>query len=405
MPKTVEIPGVGPVDFPDDMPDAIVSAKAKELYDRSGNAPPQAQVRSRTGQLYTPPTESGSREFVEGMKHGANPMGIVDLIRSAFSDPLGTLGGVAKSPLRMAGGLVTEPAKTLGELTGSLGLGAVTAGAGGILRKAAPSVYELGLNRTPAMKADAPAAAARGIAEGVIPTPGRVQKVLDRAEADVRNPIAAFDRSNPAAIDPLVLSAKGNAAAIQGGKITGRAIKQPALDELSKLTAEFHTENPAPLTAERTLALKRAEQQLADSAYKAEAAGRPIGDADLWHKGMGTAARDQIVRRVPGAEAALSREQELLGLLNGAERSANGASALRHMASVLGGGGIVASGHPISGIALGMLNEAVRNPIAMGAAGLGMDRVGQLLSSPKLTSGATLAQLVQQLTNGPREPR
>jgi hypothetical protein len=57
MPITVTIPGVGDVDFPDTMPQAVVDAKAKELYDQARQAPTGQQGPSAL--LQAPPRLTG----------------------------------------------------------------------------------------------------------------------------------------------------------------------------------------------------------------------------------------------------------------------------------------------------------------------------------------------------------
>src|SRR5262245_61213680 len=86
--------------------------------------PAQPQVRSRTGQLYTPPQESGGKEFLEGAAQAVNPMNLVRLAQRAYEDPKGTAANIALLPLRLVGRLVTNPAETLGGLTAGVGVNA-----------------------------------------------------------------------------------------------------------------------------------------------------------------------------------------------------------------------------------------------------------------------------------------
>lgn len=306
--------------------------------------------------------------------------------------------------LRKMGETLSTPAgggEAIGGLLTGLALPPVAKGVGRGLQKLAPSVYEMGLNRLPAMKTEFPNAAQRGIQEGIIPTQSRVQQVLNTAEQQTLRPVRAYDAANPPGIDPLIIAAKAGGSAIDGGKLLDRGIRQPALNEVNDLTGQFNAENAVPMTAERVLDLKRAEQGLANPAYRAAEKGRPVGDVEqLWHKGTGSAAREELINKVPETEAALGREQDLIGLLQGAERGANGPSALRHMISLMTGSTGIASGHPFTGIATATANEAMRNPVVMGSAGIGLDRLGGLLANPQM-SQAIRAALIARLLGLP----
>lgn len=86
-------------------------------------APAQPQVRSRTGQMYTPPVDDGS-DFLKGAASNVDPRGYMQLAKDAYNDPLGTAKNVALSPIRLAGQLITNPERTAGQLTGAIGLNA-----------------------------------------------------------------------------------------------------------------------------------------------------------------------------------------------------------------------------------------------------------------------------------------
>lgn len=286
---------------------------------------------------------------------------------------------------------------TIGSLASAFVVPPMARGAGRLITKGAAPVYESGLNRLPAMKAEFPNAVVRGIEEAIIPTPSNVQDKLRSAERETLQPIRAYDRANQPSVDPLIVAGKASGTAIDQGKLANRGIRQPALDEVNDLSQQFLGENTAPMTAERTLDLKRAEQSMANPAYRAAERGRPVGDVEqLWHKGTAGAARQELIHRVPEAADALSREQDLIGLLEGAERGANRPSAMRHITSVMGGGSILAAGHPaMAGSAL-LANELIGNPRVMGAAGIGLDRAGRALSSGT-TAAAIRAMLLAKL--------
>lgn len=84
-------------------------------------------TRSRTGQMYRGPAESGVKDMVEGATEALNPMNYVRMAKAAWNHPLDTAVdaavGLAKAPFRLAGGLITEPARTLGGLTAGIAAG------------------------------------------------------------------------------------------------------------------------------------------------------------------------------------------------------------------------------------------------------------------------------------------
>lgn len=93
--------------------------REQEAFAKSGPL-----VRSRTGQMYRHPSEPVSKDFVDGALSAVNPMNYVKAAESAYHDPAGAVGGVLAAPFRLAGGLITEPARTLGSMTAGEAVGA-----------------------------------------------------------------------------------------------------------------------------------------------------------------------------------------------------------------------------------------------------------------------------------------
>lgn len=111
----------------DDIADADlerqVLAKHPEYADlATPAAPPQAapQMRSRTGALYTPPSESGVGDMAQGFGDALNPMGYLRAASGLMTNPGETVKQLALSPVRLAGELVTNPAHAIGSLAGML---------------------------------------------------------------------------------------------------------------------------------------------------------------------------------------------------------------------------------------------------------------------------------------------
>lgn len=327
--------------------------------------------------------------------------GGASLLPAVAAAGLGGAGGAGLGMLAgAAGGSPNIPA-TSGGVLRTMGMqGAIQAGAegggrliGAALQRTAPSLYRMGTGQTPAMRREFPNAAARGVQEGVIPTPGRVRPLLAQAERQTQAAVRGYDAANPAAVDPLVLSGQAAGQAIDQGRIAARGIHTPGLNEVGDLSSQVIAENPAPLTLGRTLDLKRAEEVMAGPAYRAAEKGRQVSDEErLFHKGLADASRNVVRTRVPEAATQLQREQDLIGLLQGAERPAP--SGLRHiLAAGIVGGTLTGGGHPLVGLGTAAAIEGIRNPYIMGGAGIGWDRLGRAIASPTARRVAMLAAL------------
>ncbi len=432
MPK-VHLPDGRIVNFPDGMqPDQIQAEVAK--LSPAQSASPAAQPALEPG------AGSAVGRFTAGAWQNLNPMGAIRTIGKAVTDPKGLYNDLVDASANeftsakdaagkgeyghalfhglagvvpIVGPAVTHAADELragnwaGGLGEAVGFGlapkateGVLRTTSGALRSAAKPIYEMGLNRTPTMRAEAPNAAARGIAEGLIPTPARVQARLSQAEAALTGKVKEYDAANPAAIQPNDIAAHASAQAMKKGRIESRGQRAQAVSEMDARRQGFLAENQQPMTAGQALDMKRAEQQLADPAYH----GRTVpSDQTLWHEGLGAGARQQLIDKVKGAEAELGREQELIGLKAGAERATNGPSAMRHMfATGLAGGGFL-SGNPLIGLTSAAALEAMKNPHVMGGAGIALDRTGRFAGNQNLIRAAILAQLTGA-TQGARKP-
>ncbi len=106
-------------EFPAGMDPQKAAAVVREQEATAKSGP---LVRSRTGQMYRHPTEPISKDVVDGALSAVNPMSYVDMAKTALTQnpartAMDAAEGLIKMPFRIAGGLVTEPAKTLGALT------------------------------------------------------------------------------------------------------------------------------------------------------------------------------------------------------------------------------------------------------------------------------------------------
>lgn len=98
-----------------------------------------AQVRSRTGQLYTPPPEGSLKEFAQGAASNVDPRTYLGILEQAKDNPGELAKNIALSPVHLLGKLITQPARTAGELTGALALGEVPSFVRGRLITKAPT--------------------------------------------------------------------------------------------------------------------------------------------------------------------------------------------------------------------------------------------------------------------------
>jgi hypothetical protein len=108
-------------EFPTGMDPQKAAAVVREQEAFAKQGP---MLRSRTGQMYRPPAESGNKEFIEGATGALNPMNLVRGAKALYNDPLGTAKdvavGVATAPYNLVKGMINEPAHTLGALTGGM---------------------------------------------------------------------------------------------------------------------------------------------------------------------------------------------------------------------------------------------------------------------------------------------
>lgn len=190
----------------------------------------QPMTRSRTGALYAAPTESGLNEFASGVVDSLNPMNVVRLARSAWSNPTDTAVEVGKNlvmaPIRMAGGMLNEPAKTLGQATGMMLMPLASKGAGAALKAAAPELMDMGLQRTLADRLEFPNTPQRLVDMRLVPRGTNVREALNATEQRVDQTARSFDAAaqarglaRPALPEGQIAVPLGEAPTPQGGTL------------------------------------------------------------------------------------------------------------------------------------------------------------------------------------------
>jgi hypothetical protein len=128
--------------------------------------------------------------------------GVQQIKDTLYNDPVGVASDISTVMMPAKAGLNGGGFTKLANIAGTVGEATNPAKylvgmPGKALKAAATPLYEAGLSRTPTMRADFPNAAARGVSEGVIPTPSRVQSVLTAAEEKLTGKVAAHDRARP----------------------------------------------------------------------------------------------------------------------------------------------------------------------------------------------------------------
>lgn len=350
--------------------------------DATGKPTAAVQVRSRTGQMYTPPTGDISTDVLNGFASNFDPRNLVALAKGAVSDPIGTAKNVALTPIRMMGDLVTRPAHTLGQIGGMIATGPALKAMGGTLQKIAPEAMDMGLQRTAAQRLEFPNTPKRLVDEGIIPRKNNVQNALDATERKVNTQAVDFDAAHQVGpVDPDSIAQSGHDFAHKEGRVGGLGnVPGPESAELNALQKQYQAQNTRSRSLAETIDQKRA--YAARSKYSARPNAPAVTNNELnFNKGVAGANREAAIKLNPELEADLAKEQDLIG-----------AKAAQQMAE--------AKSTPLSTVGTAKTILGLRNPSIMGGAAIGLDRVGRALSNPWATRAALLAQIL-----GSEEPR
>lgn len=205
----------------------------------------------------------------------------------------------------------------------------------------------------------------------------------------------------PTMIDPRQIAANAAKYAIENGKLADRGFRQSAMQQVKDLTDKYLAENAGPMTVDRALALKRAEQSLASASYLKIARGGDVNDIEtLFHQGLANAARQSVIDKAPEVAPLLAREQGLIGLKNAAEFAQDRPEVLaKYMTgmSLLTGVGGSLSGHPVEGLAGAALLMAVQSPTLAGAMAIAGKRLTGALApfTPQIMKAIVAAYIDQ----------
>jgi hypothetical protein len=235
-----------------------------------------------------------------------------------------------------------------------------------------------------------------GAPAGQLSGPG----VLIREEALPRAAAAHAPGAPPTMVDPRQVAADATRYVMAQGNIPARGMRREAIDQLHALTTQYLSENGAPMTVQRALELKRAEQTLASASYQKVARGGDVNDVEtLFHQGLANAARNAILAKAPEVGPLLAREQGLIGLKQAAEVAADRPEVIgRYMKamSVITG---VTTGHPQEGLMGAVILHALQSPNVTGALALATKALGG--ATAKLTPIVTRAIIAAYLGDPP----
>jgi hypothetical protein len=137
-------------------------------------------------------------------------------------------------------------------------------------------------------------------------------------------------------------------------ELGNRALANQATGELDSLIQSFLQQRTKPMSLVETNAMKRAEQKLSDTAYRAEEAGHPINAIETkFHEGMAGGAQRAVETRVPEVAGMNAQTRDLMGLKEALEKAEmrsgsgltnlNPVSWLRNLAPGLGSKGAFAA--------------------------------------------------------------
>lgn len=364
----------------------------------------------------TPPTEADVRAAVASMPHTeAKPMswgGLGSAVLSGAGTALKTLGsdvagmaGMALHPLETAKGLAAmpaaiaegvrtiaahptasagalasyvaeHPAEMVGHAAGFFVPGAAAKGVGGALRTVSPKVMDAGLWRSAAQRMDFPGTPQRLVDEGIIPTPTRVQNAIRTTEHSVD--AMAQQQAGPASrrVLPSRMADQAEQFAIREGRIPGLGdMPGPEVADLQQVKNQYLAQNTRARDLPETIAQKRAYQ--ARTSYSARPnAPTQTNESVNFNKGIAAANREAAIRMEPRLEGELAKEQDLIGALDAVTRTD-------------------AKGTPL--VANGLVRKMILRQEPMGAAAIGLDRMGRAASSP-WTTQALRAALLAQMT-------
>lgn len=371
----------------------IVDANGKEHEFPAGFDPKVAAQIVREGSPSAPLTRLGSAktggmardtapwdpsEFVGGMAENFNPMNYVRAAKHLLTtDPRESIPEIASGTAQQFKGLLDGDARTAGQIAGGFLTGPTLGASGRVLRKGAPALMDMGLQRTMAQRLEFPGAPQRLVDEGIVPTGNNIQRALDTTEGHVKNAAQAYDAAHPISpVDPDTIARSAQDFAHKEGKVGGLGnVPGPEAAELDALAKDYLDHNTRTRSLEETIDQKRSYGDRSRYSSRPNAPTQ-TNEAANFNKGVTRANRQEALRLDPKIEGLLSKEQDLLGALTAQmERDAKST--------------------PPTTVGMAKALMGLRNPTVMGSAAVAADRGGQALERlDPIALRAALARLM-----------
>jgi hypothetical protein len=410
MPKRVTIPGVGTVNFPDDMPDDQVHAESEKLYAQAqpktaaAEATPSAapddarHPSSWTGMakelaltaipLYGVARQAGLDLPTAGGIAGGIATGGAGLIPMALAAGAGGgAGSLAQSAIDYFRG--AKPNATLGSVAKDAAVAAAVQGgaqlAGGALAKGAGALgrglYTKALAPAKALTREFPDLIETGIAEGAIPNTESGVARTAAARTASANEARNLLRASPAAKAGVRVTTPSLAQGLDPlrASVAAQPEANVAQQQIGDFANNLAASHPRGFTLEDLLATKQAAQGQAQAAYKAAQQGgnRAAGMESQANEAIASRARQILEQFAPNTRGANAKTQSLIGLTRALEDAQTRPYVLRTLLS--GTAGIsegVRERDPMAGLKTAAGTFIATDPRVMGTAGIALGRMG-----------------------------
>lgn len=396
-PQIIEIPGVGQVEFPDGMSDSEISAAAAKLYqEASADSGPKMGF----GRALLNMAGEVVKNNPVGMAAAGNtmmremPEGVLPTLGALGGGMLGNVPGAAVGAA--VGGALERGAKerpvTLSNVAMDAASGAAGQAAGPIIGRLVRGGARMA-GRTLVRGAVRPSAALKREFGG-----GRAiaDTILD--EATPTSGVAGLRLDQSArALDDLIAGATPTATPIQAAELlddltpvveraTMRGRLGMAVDDPLEQLARMERANPNGIRLNDAQDLKREAQGVASRVYKARAMGQDVNNISAeTNEAVASGLRRAIEKRVPEAGPINQRTQRLMGAERALREAEDRPNAMANMLALLAG-----AKNPAAGVALRSLNSGRIGS----AAGIAIDRAGQVVGNPTVNRAAVLAALL-----------
>lgn len=430
--QIIEIPGVGPVEFPDSMSDADITIAARRLHDeaqaksgaRTASAPP---APSRDAQLAQLRADFARGEAQDARRLQATRESVGPAALPILGSLLGGAAGMAVAGPPGAALVGRIGAGVAGMLGAGLGSSAGQA-AQAVLQGRAPGGAELmragvegaiGQAAGPAIGKALDAsgrAAGRALVRASVRPPAWVRKsfggykdiadtIIDEGVYSARSAGKAVQRASEDTRAALVAAAPTPtpiqpseliddlANVEQKMRLRGRLGKPDQTDALLERLQSMSDANPGGITLMDAQALKSAAQEDAYHAYRAMENGAPQTFAGETDAAIARGLKNAIERRAP-VQALNARTQRLMGADYAMQNAQERSQTLSNMLGLLSAAGGAMSGNTETGLAGALAIQGLSSPRIGALAAILAGRGGRALNQPDLFKAAVMSALM-----------